>query len=66
MVDQPKKRAPWWTRTGTAVADDGTPLAFAMGGPDDAIVVSLGKHDPPPIRAGSLHELVFEHEWGDD
>jgi pimeloyl-ACP methyl ester carboxylesterase len=39
MVDQPKKRAPWWTRTGTAVADDGTPLAFAMGGPDDAIAI---------------------------
>lgn len=34
MVDQPKKRTPWWSHTGTAVAADGTPLAYAAGGPD--------------------------------
>ncbi len=34
-MDYPKKRAPWWRTTGTALADDGTPLAFALGGPPD-------------------------------
>lgn len=34
-MDYPKKRAPWWRRSGTALADDGTPLAFALGGPED-------------------------------
>ena len=36
LVDFPKKRAPWWRTTGTALAADGTPLAFALGGPADA------------------------------
>lgn len=31
-VDFPKKRAPWWTASGTTLAADGTPLAFARGG----------------------------------
>ena len=35
-MDYPKKRAPWWRTTGTALATDGTPLAFALGGPADA------------------------------
>lgn len=45
MVDHPKKRAPWWSATGTTLAADGTPLAFASGGPRDAeraIVCSNG------------------------
>jgi len=32
-VDFPKKRAPWWSASGTTLASDGTPLAFASGGP---------------------------------
>lgn len=39
MVDQPKKRDPWWKRTGTAMADDGTPLAFAGAGPTDGLSI---------------------------
>ena len=35
-MDYPKKRAPWWRTTGTALAADGTPLAFALGGPPNA------------------------------
>jgi 3-oxoadipate enol-lactonase len=45
LVDHPKKRAPWWSATGTTLAADGTPLAFASGGPRDAeraIVCSNG------------------------
>jgi pimeloyl-ACP methyl ester carboxylesterase len=36
VVDHPKHRAPWWSKSGTAIARDGTPLAFASGGPDGA------------------------------
>lgn len=36
MVDYPKNRAPWWSKSGTTLASDGTPLAFASGGPDGA------------------------------
>lgn len=36
MVDMPRKRTPWWSRTGTALAADGTPLAFASGGAEGA------------------------------
>jgi pimeloyl-ACP methyl ester carboxylesterase len=36
MVDQPRKGPTWWSRTGTAIAGDGTPLAFASGGPEGA------------------------------
>lgn len=36
MVDQPRKRLPWWSHTGTAIAADATPLAYAWGGPDKA------------------------------
>jgi len=36
MVDLPRKRTPWWSRTGTAIAADATPLAYATGGPDTA------------------------------
>ncbi len=32
-MDFPKKRAPWWSASGTTLASDGTPLAFASGGP---------------------------------
>lgn len=35
MVDYPRKHAPWWTASGTTLAGDGTPLAFARGGPKD-------------------------------
>ena len=45
MVDYPKLgKKPWWSRSGTTVAADGTPLAFASGGPPDAraIVCSNG------------------------
>lgn len=43
-MDQPRKRTPWWSRTGTALAADGTPLAFASGGPDTsrAIICANG------------------------
>jgi pimeloyl-ACP methyl ester carboxylesterase len=33
VVDHPKKGAPWWSASGTTLAADGTPLAFASGGP---------------------------------
>ena len=33
MVDLLRKQTPWWSRSGTALAADGTPLAFAAGGP---------------------------------
>lgn len=36
MVDHPKKGAPWWSASGTTLASDGTPLAFASGGPRNA------------------------------
>jgi len=36
VVDYPKKRAPWWRASGTTLAADGTPLAFARGGPPGA------------------------------
>ena len=36
MVDYPKNRAPWWSKSGTTLAADGAPLAFASGGPDGA------------------------------
>lgn len=36
MVDHPKKGAPWWSASGTTLAQDGTPLAFASGGPRNA------------------------------
>lgn len=36
VVDYPKKHAPWWQASGTALAADGTPLAFARGGPRNA------------------------------
>jgi pimeloyl-ACP methyl ester carboxylesterase len=36
LVDYPKNRAPWWTKSGTTLASDGAPLAFASGGPEDA------------------------------
>lgn len=36
VVDVPQKRKPWWHRSGTVIAEDGTPLAFAAGGPEDA------------------------------
>lgn len=36
MVDFPKQRAPWWSASGTTLASDGTPLAFASGGPKKA------------------------------
>lgn len=36
MVDLPRKRSPWWSRTGTAIAADGTPLAYATGGREGA------------------------------
>ncbi|MEQ9496029.1 MAG: alpha/beta hydrolase [Deltaproteobacteria bacterium] len=39
MVDYPKKRAPWWSTSGTTLAADGTPLAFAAGGPADATAI---------------------------
>lgn len=45
MVDFPKKRTPWWSATGTTLAADGAPLAFASGGPRNAacaIVCSNG------------------------
>lgn len=35
-MDQPRKGEPWWSRSGTAIASDGTPLAFAAGGPEGA------------------------------
>ncbi len=34
-MDFPRKRAPWWRASGTTLASDGTPLAFATGGPKD-------------------------------
>lgn len=44
MVDQPRKGSPWWSRSGTAIAADGTPLAFAAGGPESgrAIICANG------------------------
>ncbi len=33
MPDVPRRRAPWWERTGSVPAADGTPLAYAAGGP---------------------------------
>lgn len=36
MVDHPKKHPPWWSSSGTTLAADGTPLAFATGGPAGA------------------------------
>lgn len=45
MVDYPKKRTPWWSTSGTTLAADGTPLAFASGGPRHetrAIICSNG------------------------
>jgi pimeloyl-ACP methyl ester carboxylesterase len=36
LVDIPKKRAPWWSASGTTLSADGTPLAFASGGPKGA------------------------------
>ncbi len=44
MVDQPRKGSPWWSRSGTAIAGDGTPLAFASGGPESgrAIICANG------------------------
>lgn len=33
MPDVPRRRAPWWQRTGSIPAGDGTPLAYAAGGP---------------------------------
>jgi pimeloyl-ACP methyl ester carboxylesterase len=44
MVDLPRKGHPWWSRSGTALAADGTPLAFAMGGDEThrAIVCANG------------------------
>jgi pimeloyl-ACP methyl ester carboxylesterase len=36
LVDYPRKRTPWWSATGTTLAQDGTPLAFASGGPRNA------------------------------
>src|SRR5882672_6638931 len=45
LVDYPRKRTPWWSATGTTLAADGTPLAFASGGPRNcrrAIVCSNG------------------------
>ncbi len=36
MVDIQQKRKPWWHRSGTVIAGDGTPLAFAAGGEADA------------------------------
>ena len=43
-MDYPKNRSPWWQTSGTAIATDGTPLAFAVGGPKDgrAIVCCNG------------------------
>jgi pimeloyl-ACP methyl ester carboxylesterase len=43
-MDQQRKRTPWWSRTGTALASDATPLAFASGGPENgrAIVCANG------------------------
>jgi len=35
VVDYPKKHAPWWSASGTTLAADGTPLAFARGGKPD-------------------------------
>lgn len=32
LVDYPRNRAPWWSASGTTLAADGTPLAFASGG----------------------------------
>src|SRR5882672_5558937 len=37
LVDYPRKRTPWWSASGTALAADGTPLAFASGGPRNAL-----------------------------
>lgn len=44
MVDYPRKHAPWWSASGTTLAADGTPLAFARGGPPEgrAIVCCNG------------------------
>ena len=39
MVDLPRRRAPWWSHSGTCVAEDGTPLAFAYGGPEDSVPI---------------------------
>ncbi len=39
MVDFPRKHAPWWRSSGTTLAGDGTPLAFAAGGPNDALTL---------------------------
>jgi pimeloyl-ACP methyl ester carboxylesterase len=36
LVDFPKRRTPWWSGSGTTLAADGTPLAFAWGGPRNA------------------------------
>lgn len=36
MVDFPKRRDPWWQTSGTTLAADGTPIAFARGGPPGA------------------------------
>ncbi|MEM1022320.1 MAG: alpha/beta hydrolase [Myxococcota bacterium] len=37
MPDVPRRRAPWWARTGSVPAEDGTPLAYAAGGPRDRL-----------------------------
>ncbi|MBI2375193.1 MAG: alpha/beta hydrolase [Deltaproteobacteria bacterium] len=44
MVDLLARHEPWWSRSGTAMAADGTPLAFAAGGPEGsrAIVACNG------------------------
>lgn len=39
MVDLLRKQTPWWSRSGTALAADGTPLAYAAGGPVDATAI---------------------------
>src|SRR5262245_1635084 len=35
-MDQQRHRTPWWSSSGTALAADATPLAFASGGPEKA------------------------------
>lgn len=39
MPDVPRRRSPWWQHTGAVVAADGTPLAYARGGPSEVLTL---------------------------
>lgn len=51
LVDYPKHRTPWWQSSGTTLSADGTPLAFASGGPSGGATES-GPTDNGATRSG--------------